>query len=358
MKRRTMIAAGTLASALALAGCQQEAKAPEPVRPVLSMVLESSGRDGFVAVGAVEPQYKTNFAFRVLGRLTARPVSVGDLVSEGQTVGTIDPTALELAVRATRAELTKAEAQLATAKATEQRQRTLVTTDATTKQTLDNAEQARAGGEATVAHAQANLIKAIEQRGYAQLRVGFAGVVTAVGAEVGQVVSPGQNVVTVARPDIREAVVDIGEDFPVPLEIGLPFTVGLQLLPAVQVEGKVREIAPQADPVTRLRRVRIALNNPPESFRLGTTVTTTLGKAQSPTLRVPASAVLAKDGGSFVWVVDQPASTVSLHKVDLAGDPAGARVAGGLSPGARIVTAGIHSLTPGQHVRIKKDRKP
>ena len=358
MKKRAMIAAGTFASALALAGCQQEAKAPEPGRPVLSMVLEPSRLDGTVAVGVVEPQYKTSFAFRVLGRLTARPVSVGDLVSQGQTVGVIDPTALELAVRAAKAELTKAEAQLATAKATEERQRILVTTDATTKQTLDNAEQARAGAEATVAHAQANLIKAIEQRGYAQLKVGFAGVVTAVGAEVGQVVSPGQNVVTVARPDIREAVVDIGEDFPVPLEIGLPFAVGLQLFPVVQVEGKVREIAPQADPATRLRRVRIALNNPPESFRLGTTVTAKLGKAQSPTLRVPASAVLAKDGGNFVWVVDQPANTVSLHKVDLAGDGAGARVAGGLAPGARIVTAGIHSLKQGQQVRIEQDQKP
>ena len=74
MKRRAMMAAGTFASALALAGCQQEAKAPEPVRPVLSMVLEPSGSDGTVAVGVVEPRYKTNLAFRVLGRLTARPV--------------------------------------------------------------------------------------------------------------------------------------------------------------------------------------------------------------------------------------------------------------------------------------------
>ncbi len=63
--------------------------------------------------------------------------------------------------------------------------------------------------------------------------------------------SPGQTVVTVARPDVREAVVDIGPDFPVPLRIGLPFTVSLQLLPTIQVEGQIREIAPQADPVTR-----------------------------------------------------------------------------------------------------------
>jgi RND family efflux transporter MFP subunit len=353
-----MLATGTLVSALALAGCQQDAKAPEPVRPVLSMVLEPSRTDGVVAVGVVEPRYKTNLAFRLLGRLTARPVYVGDRVSDGQTVGSIDATALELAVRSAKAELAKAEAQLATATATEERQRTLITADATTKQILDNAEQARAGADASVAHARANLIKAIEQRGYAQIKADFAGVVTGVGAEVGQVISPGQNVVTVARPDIREAVVDIGEDFPVPLEIDLPFTVGLQLLPAVQVEGKVREIAPQADPVTRLRRVRIALNDPPESFRLGTTVTAKLGKAQSPKLRVPASAVLAKDGANFIWVVDKPASTVSLHKVDLAGDPAGARITDGRYPGVRIVTAGIHSLKQGQQVRIEQDQKP
>jgi membrane fusion protein, multidrug efflux system len=215
MKKRAMIATGTFVSALVLAGCQQEANAPEPVRPVMSMVLEPSRTGGAVAVGVVEPQYKTNLAFRVLGRLTARPVSIGDLVSEGQTVGVIDSTALELAVRSAKAELAKAEALRATATGTEERQRTLITTDATTKQTLDNAEQARAGADASVARAQANLIKAVEQRGYAQVKSDFAGVVTAVGAEVGQVVSPGQNVVTVARPDIREAVVDIGEDFPV-----------------------------------------------------------------------------------------------------------------------------------------------
>ena len=353
-----MIATGAFASALLLAGCQQETKVPESVRPVLSMVLEPSSSDGIVAVGVVEPRYKTNLAFRVLGRLTARPVYVGDLVGEGQTVGIIDPTALELAVRSAKAELAKVEAQLATARATEERQRTLITSDATTRQTLDSAEQARAGADASVAHAKANLTKAIEQRGYAQLEADFAGVVTAVGAEVGQVVSPGQNVVTVARPDVREAVVDIGDEFPVPLEIGLPFTVGLQLLPAVQVEGKIREIAPQADPVTRLRRVRIALDNPPESFRLGATVTAKLGKDQKPVLRLPASAVLATDGGHFVWVVDQRASTVALRMVDLATDQAGTRVTGGLAPGARVVTAGIHSLTQGQQVRIEQDQKP
>ena len=358
MTTRILVSTSTFALALLLVGCEKEAKAPEPVRPVLSMVLESNHSDRAIVVGDVEPRYKTDLAFRVLGRLTSRPYYVGDLVSAGQTVATIDATALELAVRAARANLAQAEAQLVTTRATEERQRKLITTDATTKQTVDNAEQARAGAEASVASAQANLTKAEEQLSYAQLKTDFAGVVTAVSAEVGQVVSPGQSVLTVARPDIREAVVDIGEDFPLPLEIGMPFTVALQLLPSVQVEGKIREIAPQADSVTRLRRVRIALTNPPEGFRLGSTVTVRPGKGQTPILHVPASAVLAQDGATFVWVVDQPANTVSLHKVDVSEDDAGTRVTGGVSTGARVVTAGIHSLKPGQQVRIEQDDKP
>ncbi len=160
MKRRAMIAAGTFVIS---AGTGWMSAGGESARACATGAVdgpELSRRDGIVAVGVVEPQYKTNLAFRVLGRLTGRPVSVGDFVSEGQTVGAIDSTALELAVRSAKAELTKAEAPLATAKATEERQRTSSQPTPPQRQTLDNAEQARAGAAASVAHAQANLIKA------------------------------------------------------------------------------------------------------------------------------------------------------------------------------------------------------
>jgi membrane fusion protein, multidrug efflux system len=342
-------------SALVLAACKQEAKAPEPVRPVLSTVLEPTASGSTLAVGTVQPRYETSLGFRVLGRLITRPVDVGELVSEGQTIAAIDATALGLAVQSAKADLSKAQALLANASGTEERKRILIKTDATTKQTLDDAEQVRAAAQASAARARANLTKAIEQLGYAQVKADFAGVVTAVSAEVGQVVSPGQSVVTLARPDIREAVVDIGADFPVPLKVGLPFTVSLQLLPAIQVQGQIREIAPQADSVTRMRRVRISLTDPPENFRLGSTVTARLNNSENSVLRVPPSAVLAKDGQNFVWVVDPRTSTVSLHKVDLAEDEGGLRIAGGLPAGARIVTAGIHSVRQGQQVRFEQD---
>jgi RND family efflux transporter MFP subunit len=358
VRKRVIARAALLACTLATAGCQQEAEVPDPVRPVISAVVEPSPLAGASAAGIIEPRFKSDLGFRVVGRLISRPVNVGDSVVVGQILGTLDSTALELAVRSAQADLSKAKAQLVNARADEERKRRLVASDATSRQSVDNAEQLRAGAESTMARAQGNLTKAVEQLGYAQLKAEFAGVVIAVAADVGQVVSPGQNVVTVARPDVREAVVDVGPEFPVPLQTDLPFRVSLQLLPDVTAEGLIREIAPQADAVTRTRRVRISLNDPPPSFRLGATVTAKLSEDQAPIMRVPASAVLTKDGASFVWVVNPASSTVSLNKVELATGEQGARVTGGLAPGIRIAIVGIHSLKPGQKVRIAEDTNP
>jgi RND family efflux transporter MFP subunit len=358
MKTRISVVAFSLAAALPIAGCKLDAKAPEPVRPVLSTILQPAASGSAVAIGTVQPRYETNLGFRVMGRLISRPVSVGDVVANGQVIAAVDPIALELAVRAAKANLSKAQALLENAIGTEDRKRILIRSDATTRQTLDDAEQLRAGAEASAARAHANLTKAVEQLGYAQIKASFDAVVTAVSAEVGQVISPGQGVVTLARLDLREAVVDIGPDFPVPLTVGSPFTVGLQLLPAIQVEGQIREIAPQADQATRMRRVRIALNNPPESFRLGSTIAARPSSGSNAVLRIPASAILRDGAETFVWVIDAPTSTVSLHRVDVAEDEAGIRITGGVGAGAQIVTAGIHSLKPGQQVRIEQDATP
>lgn len=349
-----------LLALLPLAACSQEKEAPpEVVRPVLSMVVAPTASRALGFVGTVEPQFSANLAFRLLGRVVARDVDVGDVVTKGETLAALDPTALDLGVQAAKAELSNAEAQAANASASEERQRQLLESNNTSQAVYDAAKQAMQAAQANVERARAALAKAEEQLGYARLFSDFDGVVTAVGAEVGQTVSPGQTVVTVARADVREAVVDIPDQLTGDLTAGTPFAVTLQSLPSIRAEAKLREIAPQAEGATRTRRVRLTLANPPDSFRLGSTVTATRVTAAAPAIELPLSALLEAGGKTRVWVVDPQASTVSTHEVEVSARTAGSFVVaskpegGGLEEGMRVVTAGVHSLKEGQKVRIE-----
>ncbi|KAA3450446.1 efflux transporter periplasmic adaptor subunit [Mesorhizobium sp. SARCC-RB16n] len=353
MKRLLPVLLG-LAVLGALAACSKsDEKPPEIIRPVQSVVIEPRTTQTFGFAGSVEPQVSADLAFRLLGRVVSRDVKVGDIVTKGTTIAALDPTALELAVQAAKAELSNAEAQFANAAASEERQRQLLTSANTSQSVFDAAQQARKAAEASVERAKASLAKSQEQLGYARLFSDFDGVVTAVGAEVGQTVSAGQTVVTVARSDPREAVVDIPDQLTGDLTAGTPFQVILQSLPTIQIEAKLREIAPQAEGSTRTRRVKLTLIDPPQAFRLGSTVTATRMTKVVPTIELPMSALLEKDGSDKVWIVDPQTSSVSMHVVKIASKNGGTfTVAEGLEAGMRVVTAGVHSLSEGQKVKV------
>jgi len=352
--RRAVTLVLTVAAAAALAACNKtEPPPPPPIRPVLSQIVEPENAQSVTLSGTVQPRVQTDFGFRVLGRLIARPVNVGDLVQQGQTLAAIDPVALEFAVRSATAALSSSQAQLANAEGIADRQSRLMGTGATTQASLDSAQQALSAAQAGVTQAQAALAKAKEQLGYAVLRSTYSGVVTATNAEIGQVVSVGRTVVTVAQPELRDAVIDVPERIARGLELGSKFTISLQLAPEIAVTGEVREIAPDADPATRTRRVKIGLDNPPETFRLGSTISAVLASDGAATIRLPASALLESEGRTMVWVVDPKTLTTSLREVRVAPERGGdITVLAGLEPGARVVTAGVHTLTKGQSVRL------
>ncbi|PZV37355.1 efflux RND transporter periplasmic adaptor subunit [Mesorhizobium kowhaii] len=353
MRRLPHLVLGLFALGTLVSCSKSEEKPPEIIRPVLSVVIEPRTTQTYGFAGSVEPQVSADLAFRLLGRVVSRDVNVGDIVSKGTTIAALDPTALELAVQAAKAELSNAEAQFADAAASEERQRQLLAAANTTQAVFDSAQQARKAAEAGVERAKASLAKSQEQLGYARLFSDFDGVVTATGAEVGQTVSPGQTVVTVARSDLREAVVDIPDQLIGDLTAGTPFQVILQSLPTIQTEAKLREIAPQAEGSTRTRRVRLTLTDPPQAFRLGSTVTATRVTKVAPTIELPMSALLEKDGVDKVWIVDPQTSSVNAKDIKVAAKGAATfTVAGGLEAGMRVVTAGVHSLSEGQKVKV------
>jgi RND family efflux transporter MFP subunit len=337
---------------LLLGGCgEEEAKHEEVVRPVLSMVVAPSQKTEQGFVGTIEPQTSAALAFRMLGRVISRDVGVGDAVSAGAILASIDASTLQLQVQAAGADVASAEAQYANAAASEERQKALLESKNTPQAVYDAALQARDSARANLESTRAALAKAQEQLGYAQLSADFDGVVTATGAEIGQVVSPGQMVVTIARADGRDAVVDCPDDVASTLQSGAEFEVSLQSAPTIKAVARVREIAPQADAATRTRRVKLALDNAPEQFRLGSTVNLRRAVAASSTIVLPASALLDEGGRTAVWIVES--GSVRLIPITVgATAPGFFTVATGIEPGQRVVTAGVHSLRDGQKVKV------
>jgi RND family efflux transporter MFP subunit len=351
-----LVAAALIASLGLLASCQQEEAPKEAVpRPALTFVAAMTATDSSRYTGTIASRYNAELGFEVGGRLTRREANVGDLVVAGQPLAYLDPLAYQLQLRIAEAELQSATAQLQNAVTSEEREKSLSAQNASSTSDFEAARQARESAAANLDSAQAKVAKAKEQLANTVISATFAGVVTEVKAEPGQIAQAGQTILTIARPDVREAVVDIAERMGRTLRPGAKFDVVSQNDTTQKATGQIREIAPLADSTTRTLRVRITLNDPPAGLRLGTTVTATMSAAVQSAILLPPSAVLERDGKSFVWIVDA-SGTVATREVVVAPAPNMLlKATKGLSVGDRVVALGVHSLTEGQKVRIETE---
>lgn len=341
---------------IALSGCgrqQTKAEAPPP-RPIRTVtVSEQQIADSATLTGHVEAEDEAALAFRISGRMMERMVNIGDHVVPGEVLAILDPQNEVNALRASQSALAAAKAELHQTTAAFERQRTLLSQGHTTRSQFDLAEKAMLTARARVEAAQVQVNIDADRVSYTMLTSDAEGTVTARGAEPGEVVQAGQMIVRVARVGGRDA------SFGVPAQL-LPatksepnVTVSLANDPTVEASGVVREIAPQADPVTRTFQVKVSLINPPEAMRLGSTVNGTIRLPPRPGIEVPASALTEANHGPAVWVVDPAKLTVSLRDVRIKEFGADEIVVThGLATGDIVVTAGVQELHPGQPVRL------
>ena len=213
-----------------------------------------------------------------------------------------------------------------------------------------------------MAKAHASLDKAREQLGYAELKAEFDGVVAATSVEVGQTATAGQPVLTLARLDQRDVIVDVPEEYLRSVRVGDRFDIALQLDDTLRTSGILREIGPQADAGTRTHRLKIAIDKAPEVFRLGSVVTATPPKSQQGQPSCCLQRRSAKrDGADHVWVVDPASHTVSLRSVRTRHLPDRRPlrpVLSGLKDGEEVVVAGVNQLAEGQAVRTQQEQRP
>lgn len=349
-------AAAVMSALLAvLTGCGDAAPPAAPeIRPVRVVSVETrTGGDTVTLTGSVQAETTVNIAFRIDGRLVERSVNVGDRVTQGQIVARLDRSNEENNLRAARAALAAAQARVVETRNNYSRQRQLLASGFTTRVRYDEATQGLASAQSAADSAQAQLNIAQIRLGYTNLVADSSGTVTARGAEPGEVVTPGRMIIQIAQQGGRDAVFDV----PATLKDQAPenprIEVFLTIDPSVMALGRVREVSPQADPVTGTFQVRVGLAEPPAALRLGSTVTGRMQLGGGAGIALPASALTRADNQPAVWVVDPTALTVSLRPVEvLRFDPATVLVGQGLAPGDVVVTAGVQALRPGQKVRL------
>ena len=321
MKRLTVL----LAASLLLVACSKEEAPPEPVRPVLSMQVKSEDQETLGRfAGTIQARYESNLGFRVPGRIARRAVDVGAEVEKGALLAVLDPTDQQNQLRAAQGDLARVQAQFINAQANARRQQELFNRGVGAQAQLDVAQTDLKTTQATLDQAKASVNQAKDQLNYAELRTDHAGIVTAWNAEAGQVVSAGQQVVTLARPDIKEAVIDLPAGLAERLPPDVVFLVAGQLDPSVNTTAIVREIEPQAQSATRTRRARLTLTETPAAFRLGTAISVTLSSAIAPRIELPLTALQEVDGKTRIWLftpavtMRSPGLTPPLSKALLA----------------------------------------
>ncbi|MBD1585398.1 efflux RND transporter periplasmic adaptor subunit [Pseudomonas typographi] len=339
---------------VALAGCSPQEPAPAPPRPVLTapVVALDTERFGRFA-GNIEARYQSNIGFRISGRIARRLVDVGDEVKQGQLLAVLDPTDQQNRLRASQGDLARMQAQWINAEADARRQQALFDHGVGAQAQLDMAVANLKTATASLDQAKAARSQARDQVDYGDLRADHDAVVNEWRAEAGQVVSAGQVVVVLARPDVKEAVIDLPAALVERLPPGTLFQVEAQLAPQVVSAATLREIEPQADSSTRTRRARLSLAQTPPGFRLGTPIRVSLSSAIAPRLQVPLLALQEQNGKVQVWRVDAASKTVVPQPVQVLERADGAAIVqGGLNAGDRVVTAGLNSLQPGQTVKL------
>lgn len=264
----------------------------------------------------------------------------------------LDRVDLDLEVGAASAALASAEADFALAAAELARHEELVARRLVSQSVLDARRNADAAAKARVRQAQSRLDAARNAASYAALRAPAAGVVTQASAEAGQVVAAGTPVVTVAQTGEVEALINVPEGRVGAFRPGLPVRVALWAEQDVELSGRVREVAPEADPRTRTYDVRVSIDALPSTAQLGMTARVVLAGDAAGTLGVPLSAVTEIDGRPSVWRVDRERLTVTPVPVEVAmwGSEA-ALLAAGVEADDWIVAVGVHQLTAGQPVR-------
>ena len=360
---------------LSVAACSPHSSAPPVVPSVfVSPVRNETGTVQRVLFGQVRPRVEADLGFRVGGKVTERLVELGQTVRAGQELARVDPVDYQLAVHAAEEQQRAAEVDAVQAASDAVRFRRLLVEGSVGAADAER-QQARADAAAArLAQTQKQTQLARNREAYTVLTAPFDGVVTALRLEVGQMVDDRHSVLSIAKPNELEVLVDIPESL-VPGLKGWQASVlvgdAIASESARPLPLRLRELAPSANAATRTTRARYALATPVDgsTWRMNMTAEVRLQRTGLQSgAELPLGALLvtpsvsgtetatprntpAQPVGPSVWLVDAETAKLRRQPVQLVSQGTDHVRVAGLADGELVVTVGAHKLDEGMKVQ-------
>lgn len=345
------------AASLLLTACGEPPAPAAIVKPVfVTTVTPANAAQSRSFTSVIRARVETELGFRTAGKVVERFVEVGDSVKAGQVLARLDPADYQLAVKAAADQVQAASVDAQQAASDEARFRRLLA-DGSVGAADHERQKARADAAAArLDQANRQLDLARNREAYATLVAPYAGVVTTLRFERGQVVAEGQPVLSLARDGEREIVAELPEDW-IGRARSLAATAAPWNEPQTQVRLALRELSPQASAQGRTYRARYAAaaesRERVAALPLGSTMQLTLSAphAGTATAVLPVSALVKGSGPAGVWTVNAKGSGLVFTPVQVVAiDDATVQVTG-LASGSKVVSVGAQKLDAGTAVR-------
>jgi RND family efflux transporter MFP subunit len=331
------VALGSVAC-LAL-GCRPvPSQVPVVARPAARVTLQTVEWTPYAGteevVGTVRAQRRTVVEAKVMGRIVSLESRLGHGVQTGDLLVQLE--APELSAR-------RDQARVVLEQAARERDRFqgLVQQKTVSPQEFDVVESRWRVAKAGLAEAETLL-------GYTRVVAPFDAAVSRKLAEVGDLATPGRPLLELEVPGELRLEADVGEGLIERLQVqqSVSVRVGRDLV----LTGKVAEIAPAADPVSRTFLVKVDMPNT-AGVRSGQFGRLAVPLGASPILRVPTTAVLRRGQLEYVLVAVEGTARLRLVRTGrVLGDAV--ELISGMEPAERVVVGGVASVVDGQKLEV------
>lgn len=284
--------------------------------------------------GTTEADKTTALTARENGVISELAVSQGDSVQKGDLIAKLDPEGREIM-------LLSAKQLVEQRRADTEARRALVERGTLPKLQLDQNISALRQAESDLAQIEAEMERL-------NVLAPFDGIINVVDVEIGAAVQPGAKVATLIALDPIVGLGEVNEgDLPI---VSVGNQAQLRLVNGDIVDGTIRYISRQADPVTRTYSVEVAVPNSDLRIPAGMTTEVILRGNSVSATPVPRSIITLNDAGELgVRAVDAE-NTVVFYPIDIVDDGTDALILAGIPDGARIIVLGQNIISEGQTV--------